>query len=278
MAIDRGPWNALVDDDGSNLIGSIWNKAAIKTVLLDPIDTMGLPYQAITDTQTGTIANWSPAGFATRNTLIYWTGNADATINALLTGVNGQVLIVKNQSPNGAVMRVPYGAAAGAGFSPFWNMATGAPTPIALGGFAQYLFYSGIWIMCGHEQGAWITQPYSAADYSGSGAMTWTVSAGNVVANRYRLTGRTLQQSVAINNTSTGGSPANTLRIRIAGGFVGGGSYDATLVALGAIDHPGAFIRTSASYAWLDLYTSLTGANWAIGTVHMSVSIAFEVT
>jgi len=38
MAIDRGPWNALVDDDGSNLVGSLWNKAAIKTVLLDPID------------------------------------------------------------------------------------------------------------------------------------------------------------------------------------------------------------------------------------------------
>jgi len=38
MAIDRGPWNALVDDDGSNLVGSIWNKAAIKTVILDPTD------------------------------------------------------------------------------------------------------------------------------------------------------------------------------------------------------------------------------------------------
>ena len=38
MAIDRGPWNALVDDDGSNLVGSIWNKAAIKSVILDPTD------------------------------------------------------------------------------------------------------------------------------------------------------------------------------------------------------------------------------------------------
>jgi hypothetical protein len=38
MAIDRAPWNALVDDDGSNLVGSIWNKAAIKTVILDPVD------------------------------------------------------------------------------------------------------------------------------------------------------------------------------------------------------------------------------------------------
>jgi len=40
MAIDRAPWNALVDDDGSNLIGSLWNKAAINTVLLNPIDAL----------------------------------------------------------------------------------------------------------------------------------------------------------------------------------------------------------------------------------------------
>jgi len=43
MAINRAPWTALVDDDGSNLVGSVWNKAAIKTVLLDPIDAMPPP-------------------------------------------------------------------------------------------------------------------------------------------------------------------------------------------------------------------------------------------
>jgi hypothetical protein len=36
MAIDPTVWNGLVDDDGSNLTGSIWNKAAIKSVVLDP--------------------------------------------------------------------------------------------------------------------------------------------------------------------------------------------------------------------------------------------------
>jgi hypothetical protein len=40
MAIDRAPWNALVDDDGSNLVGSIWNKNQIKTVILDPVDAL----------------------------------------------------------------------------------------------------------------------------------------------------------------------------------------------------------------------------------------------
>ncbi|RPH53727.1 MAG: hypothetical protein EHM89_19645 [Acidobacteria bacterium] len=40
MPINRAPWNALVDDDGSNLVGTIWNKDKIKTVLLDPIDVL----------------------------------------------------------------------------------------------------------------------------------------------------------------------------------------------------------------------------------------------
>jgi hypothetical protein len=43
MAIDRGPWNALVDDDGSNLVGTVWNKDKIKTVILDPVDAAILP-------------------------------------------------------------------------------------------------------------------------------------------------------------------------------------------------------------------------------------------
>jgi hypothetical protein len=43
MAIDRGPWNALVDDDGSNLTGTVWNKDKIKTVLLDPMDAALAP-------------------------------------------------------------------------------------------------------------------------------------------------------------------------------------------------------------------------------------------
>jgi len=38
MAINRAPFNALVDDDGSNLVGTVWNKAAIAGVVLDPVD------------------------------------------------------------------------------------------------------------------------------------------------------------------------------------------------------------------------------------------------
>lgn len=40
MAIDRTNYNALVDDDGSNTVGTIWTKNQVKIVVLDPIDTL----------------------------------------------------------------------------------------------------------------------------------------------------------------------------------------------------------------------------------------------
>lgn len=49
MPINRAPFNALVDDSGNGLTGSIWNKAAIAGVLLDPIDAL-----------VGTVTAWTP--------------------------------------------------------------------------------------------------------------------------------------------------------------------------------------------------------------------------
>jgi hypothetical protein len=51
--INRAPWTALVDDSGQNLDGSIWNKAAIKTVLLDPIDASLLTSPAVIHAEQG---------------------------------------------------------------------------------------------------------------------------------------------------------------------------------------------------------------------------------
>jgi len=38
MSIIRTNFNLLVDDDGTNLVGTVWDKAHIKDVILDPID------------------------------------------------------------------------------------------------------------------------------------------------------------------------------------------------------------------------------------------------
>jgi hypothetical protein len=54
VTISRVPLNALVDDDGSNTTGSVWNKAAIASVLMDPIDAMMAGFHV------GTTA-WTPS-------------------------------------------------------------------------------------------------------------------------------------------------------------------------------------------------------------------------
>jgi hypothetical protein len=69
MAIDRTAFNALVDDDGSGTTGSVWNKAAIDSVLLDPMDA-ALVGQA---TVSGTPAAQQLALFSDADTI---TGDA----------------------------------------------------------------------------------------------------------------------------------------------------------------------------------------------------------
>jgi hypothetical protein len=59
VSINRGPFNALVDDTGSGTTGTPWNKQAIKDVILDPVDAaiggiwIDVPYQAADFTTSG---------------------------------------------------------------------------------------------------------------------------------------------------------------------------------------------------------------------------------
>src|SRR4026208_1929507 len=43
MALDRTWYNSLTDDDGSNLVGTLWNKAAVDS-LMDAVDAEVLLY------------------------------------------------------------------------------------------------------------------------------------------------------------------------------------------------------------------------------------------
>jgi hypothetical protein len=84
MAINRAPWTALVDDDGSNLTGSIWNKAAIASVILDPVDAatgaapVNVPFSA---------ANYAASGAGT------WTGITQLTLTYVI--LNQRTLLLE---------------------------------------------------------------------------------------------------------------------------------------------------------------------------------------
>lgn len=82
MAINRAPWNALQDDDGSNLVGTVWNKDKIKTVLLDPIDAMPLSRlcfgPSLTVTAGGSLNDFRPP---TGDAFVVWLWNATSNID-----------------------------------------------------------------------------------------------------------------------------------------------------------------------------------------------------
>ena len=193
MAITRSVW---IDDDGTGTTGTILNNAELQKIY-NNIDAMGAPpYQVIASTDTGAIAQWTPAGFGTRNAAILWTGTADATIQLLKSGIEGQIVTVRHAGATSAVLRFAQNLTPASGFAPFSNSAQSAPTPIAFGGYIQYFFTAGFWVIIAHEQGSWITPPFSAADYS------WTVTAGQVRAAKYRLSGRTLSWNLDIYQSS----------------------------------------------------------------------------
>lgn len=60
MGINRAPFNALVDDDGTGQVGSVWNKAQIQGVLLDPIDALvSGGWTTFACTLTSDVGGWS---------------------------------------------------------------------------------------------------------------------------------------------------------------------------------------------------------------------------
>jgi len=233
ILINRAPWNALIDDSGNNLDGSLWDKAAIKSVLLDPIDVAladvddGTTKDASQDTaianntaainaNTAAIANKGGATIVattdtgtkndfvltgrTKDTVWLWSGNADLVLNGIAAGATGDRLTIKNQSNNSSRIFLPYNAAGSLAANRFYNMVTSAPTPIGFGGWATYVWNGG-WTPIDHEQGAPITSPFSAANFYGSGG-AWTVTAGQVSQLQYVLRGKTLKLLITIESTN----------------------------------------------------------------------------
>jgi hypothetical protein len=229
MAIDRGPWNALVDDDGSNLIGTIWNKTAIKNVLLDPIDAMAANHVAFPYT-TATLDNLD-CGAASPVTVLSYYGASPIT----LTGVSfttaprgGDVLHIRTMALGGDVLLPHLGVS-----SHKWlNWVTSAPTPL-MGGYgrATYIYNTGNqWVLHSHEQGDARPVVFNAANYTGQGAVT----AGMVKQHHTYLKGRLCTGTVAIE-----GIPANSASAQfVVAGFPYQPVGNAFLVGLGSFTGP----------------------------------------
>jgi hypothetical protein len=62
--------------------------------------------------------------------------------------------------------------------------------------------------------GQWQDNPFVAGNFTGKGAMTWTVALGNVVTNRYRIDAdKTLEWILFLAGSTIGGALNNALFI-----------------------------------------------------------------
>jgi hypothetical protein len=193
---------------------------------LDGMDSTRFYRAMITSNAVGTQHNFNPApGIVLgQDTYIALTNLTALTVTGLPQGIAGQRIMLRATSSD---VFLPHNNA-GSTFK-FINSATSGTTPISTGGWAEYTYHdlgggTGSWVMTGHEPGQWIAAPYNAVYFSGSGSMTWAVSAGNMSTFRYRLQAKTLSIVVDIQGTTIGGTPSTDLLLsnNLYGGFTGG--------------------------------------------------------
>lgn len=207
MAINRTPFNALVDDDGTNTVGSVWNKTQIKNVLLDPIDA-DLLLKA-------TLASPALTGVPTAPTAAPGTNTTQLATTAFV--------------------------------------ATAAAAPL------------------------WVPVAYSAANFVGTGAMTWTVDAGDQVRFSYLLSGKTLTVSFWINTSSLTGTATNEIRLTIPAGKTSA-AYSAGIVWLNNPGSMAGVINAPAGQTYLQIYKiDQTAFTLSTNTLLLSGTFTFEV-
>lgn len=274
MPLDRTWYNGLVDDDGSNTVGTIWNKAAVDS-LMDAVDAELADTVPAVLTTTGLQNNWAPGLHG--DTLTRWAGASDLTVTGLAGGVAGQRWRFRNTGT--AVAYFGHNQGASLFQNRLWNTATSQATPVAPGGSLTYEHDGTQWYLLTHEQGAWITPTYSGANFT-SNVGSWTVDAGDIVTFAFRLSGKTITVSWYLQATSVTGTPT-VLRITIPGGFTAAAGGLHPLVHDDAgVGNAGSFCLTGPGSAVIDCYKAYGGGAFAnaTNTTRIFGTITFPVT
>jgi hypothetical protein len=225
MPIIRTNYNALVDDDGSNLVGSPIVKTTFKDVVLDPVDAaiaadiaagvasevtarnaaIAAASTVVSRTDIGAVNNWAPT--LSKRTLIEWAGASDATFSGLAGGSAGYELTVRNTGTKVATFLHQSGLSSAG--NKFTNDATSAGTPVAVGGSITFVYDGTNWVLVSHEQGTFIA--YTPVWSGGS-----PVIGNGTISGKYVLSGRRVMFSLLLlpgSTTTFGGATAWVLTL-----------------------------------------------------------------
>lgn len=196
----------LVNDDGSNTLGTLIDKAEFQALLMGTV--------VAPQTNTGAVNNWAPG--VDGHTFTRWAGTSDATFSGCAGGQAGLLHVVRNTGTKVGYFLHASGLSSAA--NQFANSATSGPTPIAPGGWIAHRHDGSVWQLVAHQQGALITPTYAGGNFTGS-AGSWTVDAGDVGCYAYKLEGRRLTVWFQLATTSVASAGAG-LNIALPAGFV----------------------------------------------------------
>lgn len=213
----------------------------------------------ITSTGTQNDVSFSDAGVLRCNNA------SDLTITGFAAGQAGQRLTVV--SVGAGQVYFAHQNSGSVANNRFINWLSTGNTPLAAGKGTATFEYDATalrWRLVAHTQGAPISQPYSAGDFTGSGAMTWGVGSGDVGTYTYYITGRLLHFSVEFGPTTVGGTANTTLSFKIPGNYVANRGEQGVVFAIDSGTHQGVRWFTNGGGSTTLSVMKLTAANWAL--------------
>lgn len=232
---------------------------------------LGGSFTRVTSTATGTQNNWAPG--ISGNTIIEWSGASAMTVTGLAAGTTAQIVIFKNVGT--AVATFSHNSGSSSAGNKFFNLATSAGSPVAAKGWVVYYYDGTQWQMINHDQGTPITPSFNAADYTGSGSMTWTLQAGDVDLQQYYLRGSQLTVSTRIITSTVGGTLSNALRVGNGawGGFTSSGiTFGINSYSDNGTSGNGTVNTTTGTGGTLVQFFKAAGANWSASTNNTTVN------
>jgi hypothetical protein len=256
-----------VENHGSNTLTS-W----LLTSLVTAVGTDALTYvqfslcppSEVTITTTGNIDDLDFAHAST----IRMNNSTLATLRGLKAGIAGQQVAIV--SVGAGEVDCAHQNAGSTAPNRLINTVTSGITPLAPGiGVATYTYdaTTARWRLTEHRQGAKIDTPYVAGNFTGDGAMTWTVDVGDVVLNSYLLDGNILEWSIRLASTTVGGTPDFGLRATQPNGYTNIGT-DFRTCMVG--DNTSAYVMGAcrpSNTTYIQIIKDLgSGGNWAAST------------
>jgi len=128
---------------------------------------------------------------------------------------------------------------------------------------------------------AWTDVPFNAGNFGASGAMVWTVEAGDILQNRYLRMGKTLFWSGYYFTTTLTGTASSQLRVNLplVGATVKTIRYlmPVAYIGDGGVNTTGYVETAAATYVSIN---KTTGANFTIAPngLHVAFTVCFELT